>query len=220
MRLLLVEDDRLIGRGVQETLRDEGYAVDWVRDGTAALAQVATGVHDLVILDLGLPGTDGIEVLRQVRSARNPVPVLIVSARDAPASRVIGLDTGADDYLVKPFDLDELSARIRALLRRRNRPADPVLSHRGVSLDLATRRVTRDGQEISLTAREFHLLHALIERPGTVLSREQLREKLYSWGEEVESNTIEVFVHSLRKQLGSDFIVTVRGFGYAAIQAP
>ncbi len=187
---------------------------------TAALAQVATGVHDLVILDLGLPGTDGIEVLRQVRSARNPVPVLIVSARDAPASRVIGLDTGADDYLVKPFDLDELSARIRALLRRRNRPADPVLSHRGVSLDLATRRVTRDGQEISLTAREFHLLHALIERPGTVLSREQLREKLYSWGEEVESNTIEVFVHSLRKQLGSDFIVTVRGFGYAAIQAP
>jgi two-component system response regulator QseB len=219
MRLLLVEDDRLIGRGVQESLRDEGYAVDWARDGAAALEQASTGVHDLVILDLGLPHTDGIEVLKRLRAQKNDIPVLIVSARDAPASRVAGLDTGADDYLVKPFDLDELSARIRALLRRRNGRADVVITHRGVSLNLATRQVTVNGQEVALGPREFNLLHALVERPGTVLSREQLREKLYAWGDEVESNTIEVFVHSLRKRLGADYIVTVRGVGYAVISA-
>jgi two-component system, OmpR family, response regulator len=220
MRLLLVEDDRLIGRGVQETLRDEGYAVDWVRDGVAALEQVASGVHDLVILDLGLPGLDGMEVLRQLRAARHDVPVLILTARDNARSRVEGLDGGADDYLVKPFDLTELSARIRALLRRRSGRADSVLTHRGVTLNLATRRATCEGRDISLTAREFHLLHALLERPGAVLSREQLREKLYAWGDEIESNTIEVFVHSLRKHLGADFIVTVRGVGYAALVDP
>ena len=142
MRLLLVEDDRLIGRGVQESLRDEGYAVDWVRDGLAALEQAASGVHDLVILDLGLPRADGIEVLRQLRARRNDVPILIVSARDAPESRVAGLDSGADDYLVKPFDLNELSARIRALLRRRSGRSDAVIVHRGVSVNLATRRVS------------------------------------------------------------------------------
>jgi two-component system response regulator QseB len=220
MRLLLVEDDRLIGRGVQETLRDEGYAVDWVRDGSAALEQATSGVHDLVILDLGLPGAEGMDVLRQLRAGRHDMPVLIVTARDDPRSRVAGLDTGADDYLVKPFDLDELCARIRALLRRRSGRSDPVLSHRGVSLNLATRKVTREGRDVPLTAREFHLLHALLERPGVVLSREQLREKLYAWGEEIESNTIEVFVHSLRKHLGADYIVTVRGVGYAAIVEP
>ncbi len=220
MRLLLVEDDRLIGRGVQESLRDEGYAVDWVRDGITALNEAASGVHDLVILDLGLPGADGIEVLRRLRAQKNAVPILILSARDAPASRVTGLDAGADDYLVKPFDLNELSARIRALLRRRNGRADTVIVHRGVSLNLATHQVSVNGQELILPAREFHLLHALLERPGAVLSREQLREKLYAWGEEIESNTIEVFVHSLRKRLGADYIVTVRGVGYAVISAP
>ena len=142
MRLLLVEDDRLIGRGVQETLRDEGYAVDWVRDGAEALTQATAGVHDLVILDLGLPTTDGIEVLKRLRAGANLVPILIVSARDAPLARVAGLDAGADDYLIKPFDLDELSARIRALLRRRSGRADPVISHRGVALNPTTRRVT------------------------------------------------------------------------------
>ena len=217
MRLLLVEDDRLIGRGVQESLRDEGYAVDWVRDGVAALEQAASGVHDLVILDLGLPRADGIEVLKRLRAQKNDLPVLIVSARDAPASRVIGLDAGADDYLIKPFDLDELSARIRALLRRRSGRADAVITHRGVTLNLATRHVTAHGTEVILSVREFNLLHALLERPGAVLSREQLREKLYAWGDEVESNTIEVFVHSLRKRLGADYIVTVRGVGYAVI---
>jgi len=220
MRLLLVEDDRLIGRGVQDVLQDEGYAVDWVRDGKSALEQVATGVHDLVILDLGLPQMDGMDVLREVRARKSKIAVLILSARDAPTSRVAGLDAGADDYLVKPFDLNELSARIRALLRRRSGRADSVISHRGVVLNPVTYRVTVGGQDISLPAREFHLLHALLESPGAVLSRDQLREKLYSWGEEIESNTIEVFVHSLRKRLGADYIITVRGVGYAVMTGP
>jgi two-component system response regulator QseB len=217
MRLLLVEDDRLIGRGVQESLRDEGYAIDWVRTGPEALEQAASGVHDLVILDLGLPGLDGIEVLKRVRARKVDVPILILSARDAPSARVTGLDAGADDYLVKPFDLNELSARIRALLRRRNGRSDVVITHRGVALTPATRHVSVNGHDVTLPAREFHLLHALLERPGAVLSREQLREKLYAWGDEIESNTIEVFVHSLRKRLGADYIVTVRGVGYAVI---
>ncbi len=220
MRLLLVEDDRLIGRGVQESLRDEGYAVDWVRDGVAALEQAETGVHDLVILDLGLPRADGLEVLKRLRARKNDVPILIVSARDAPASRVTGLDAGADDYLIKPFDLDELSARIRALIRRRSGRVDALLSHRGVTLNLATRQVSVNGNEVTLPTREFNLLHALLERPGAVLSREQLREKLYAWGDEIESNTIEVFVHALRKRLGTEYIVTVRGVGYAVISEP
>lgn len=217
MRLLLVEDDRLIGRGVYETLRDEGYAVDWVREGDAAAAQLQTRVHDLVILDLGLPRREGLTLLRELRAAKNDIPVLIVTAREAPADRVLGLDSGADDYLVKPFDLDELCARIRAILRRRAGRSDPIITHRGLSMNLATRKVTYNGQDIAFTSREFFLLHALLERPGAVLSREQLRDKLYAWGDEVESNTIEVYVHALRKQLGADFIVTVRGVGYAAI---
>jgi DNA-binding response OmpR family regulator len=174
-------------------------------------------VHDLVILDLGLPRREGLAVLRDLRAAKNDIPVLIVTAREAPADRVTGLDSGADDYLVKPFDLDELSARIRALLRRRAGRSDPVITHRGVTMNLATRRVTYNDQEIALTAREFFLLHALLERPGAVLSRDQLLDKLYAWGDEVESNTIEVYVHTLRKRLGADFIVTVRGVGYAVV---
>jgi two-component system response regulator QseB len=219
MRLLLVEDDRLIGRGVYETLRDEGYAVDWVRDGDAAAAQLKTRVHDLVILDLGLPRQEGLSVLRNLRADRNDIPVLIVTARESPADRVLGLDSGADDYLTKPFNLDELGARIRALLRRRAGRTDPIISHRGVSMNVATHSVTLNGQDVTLTAREFFLLHALLERPGAVLSRDQLLEKLYAWGDEVESNTIEVYVHSLRKRLGADFIVTVRGVGYAVVSA-
>lgn len=220
MRLLLVEDDRLIGRGVYETLRDEGYAVDWVRDGDAAEAQLRSRVHDLVILDLGLPAQDGLDILRKLRAQHNDVPVLVVTAREAPRDRVRGLDCGADDYLTKPFDLDELGARIRALLRRSAGRADPLLSHRGVRLNLATHRVERDGEEIKLTAREFFLLHALLERPGAILSRDQLKDKLYAWGHDVESNTIEVYVHALRKHLGADFITTVRGIGYALNTGP
>jgi len=218
MRLLLIEDDRLIGRGVYETLRDEGYAVDWARDGESGLAQAVTGVHDLVILDLGLPQRDGVDILRRLRAGGHGVPVLIVTARDAPRDRVAGLDLGADDYLVKPFDLDELSARIRALLRRRAGRVDPVLEHHGVSMNLVTRRVSLQGREINLSAREFSVLHALLERPGSVLSRDQLRDKIYAWGDEVESNTIEVYVHALRKHLGAQYIVTVRGVGYAVVE--
>lgn len=217
MRLLLVEDDLLIGRGVEETLRDEGYAVDWVRDGDAAEAQLKARVHDLVILDLGLPKQDGLSVLHKLRASHNDIPVLIVTARESPADRVLGLDSGADDYLTKPFNLNELGARIRALLRRRAGRTDPIISHRGVSLNVATHRVSFNGQDITMTAREFFVLLALLERPGAVLSRGQLMEKLYAWGDEVESNTIEVYVHMLRKRLGADFIVTVRGVGYTVV---
>lgn len=217
MRLLLVEDDRLIGRGVYETLREEGYAVDWVRDGNAAEVQLKARVHDLVILDLGLPGQEGLSVLSKLRADHNDIAVLVVTAREAPADRVLGLDSGADDYLTKPFDLDELGARIRALLRRRAGRAEPIIAYRGVSMNLATHHVDLNSQDITLTPREFALLHALLERPGAILSREQLKEKLYAWGHEVESNTIEVYVHALRKHLGANFIVTVRGVGYTVV---
>lgn len=219
MRLLLVEDDLLIGRGVEETLRDEGYAVDWVRDGYAAEAQLNAHVHELVILDLGLPKQDGLSIVRKLRASHNDIPVLIVTARESPADRVRGLDSGADDYLTKPFDLNELSARVRALLRRRAGRADPVISHRGLSLNVATHQVSLNGQSIAMTNREFLVLHALLDRPGAVLSRGQLMEKLYAWGDEVETNTIEVYIHMLRKRLGADFIMTVRGLGYAVVTA-
>ncbi|HQY29244.1 MAG TPA: response regulator transcription factor [Burkholderiaceae bacterium] len=214
MRVLLVEDDRMIGQAVQTALRQDGYAVDWVRDADTADTALATGGFDLVLLDLGLPGRDGVALLRAVRARRDATPVLIVTARDDVHDRVSGLDAGADDYLVKPFDLDELGARMRALLRRSAGRGESVFEHRGVRVDPSTREVSRDGEAITLSPREFAVLEALMLRPGAVLSRAQLEDRLYGWGESVESNAVEVYIHGLRRKLGHDFIQNVRGVGY------
>jgi two-component system response regulator QseB len=214
MRLLLVEDDEMIAAAMQDGLRQSGYTVDWARDGREAEVALAGAPYDLLLLDLGLPRKSGLEVLRSVRARQDAIPVLIVTARDAVSDRVEGLDAGADDYLVKPFDLDELGARVRALLRRRAGRAEPLLRRGGLTLNPATHEATLDGKPLALSGREFALLSALLERPGAVLSRGQLEEKLYGWGEEIESNTIEVYIHSLRRKLGSGFIRTVRGVGY------
>ncbi len=214
MRLLLVEDDAMIAEAIRSGLRRDGFVVDWVRDGEVAERVLRTEQFDILLLDLGLPHRDGLQVLKSLRAHRLPLPVLILTARDAVSDRVQGLDAGADDYLVKPFDLDELAARIRALLRRKSGRTAPLIEHLGVSLDPATHRVTHNGQEIVLSPREFALLQLLMERPGQILSRAQLEERLYGWGEEVESNAIEVHIHGLRRKLGADFIVNVRGVGY------
>ena len=214
MRLLLVEDDQMVGESVRQGLLHEKFSVDWVHDGRAAELALANGVYDLLLLDLGLPKKEGIEVLKGLRARGERIPVLIMTARDAVADRVKGLDAGADDYLVKPFALDELAARVRALLRRHSGRADPVIRVGELSLNPATREVLYEGRPQSLSAREFALLAALVDRPGIVLSREQLEEKLYGWGEEVASNTVEVYVHALRKKLGQSFIKNIRGVGY------
>ena len=222
MRLLLVEDDRMIGESLQRALRLEGYAVDWVRDATAAGTTLASERFDLVLLDLGLPTTagvdakraDGLDVLRAARARHDATPVIVLTARDARGDRVAGLDAGADDYLVKPFEFDELNARIRAVARRHAGRAEPLLSASGVTLDPAQRRVMRDGVPVALSAREFAVLEALMTKPGAVLSRTQLEDRLYGWGEEIESNAISVYVHQLRKKLGSEFIRNARGVGY------
>jgi two-component system response regulator QseB len=214
MRVLLVEDDAMVGESVRKGLRQEGFAVDWVEDGRAAELALDTGVYDLMLLDLGLPKKSGMEVLTTLRQKKSALPVLLITARDAVADRVKGLDAGADDYLVKPFDLEELAARVRALARRRAGNAQSVITHGPLSLSPATHEAALDGRALALSAREFALLQALIERPGAVLSRAQLEEKLYGWSEEVGSNTVEVYIHGLRKKLGADFIKTVRGVGY------
>lgn len=214
MRLLLVEDDSLIASGVRGGLKLAGYTVDWVQDGQAAALALATGVYQMMLLDLGLPRKDGIALLREIRTKGNDLPVLVITARDAVADRIKGLDSGADDYLVKPFDLDELVARVRALLRRRAGRADPVLRHGVLSLDPVSRQVEQDGRPISLSPREFTLLAALLERPGAVISREQLEDRLYGWDEEVSSNAVEVHLHNLRRKLGANVIRNVRGAGY------
>jgi len=214
MRLLLVEDDAMIGESVRKGMQQDGFAVDWVQDGRAAELALESNPYDTLLLDLGLPRKDGLAVLASLRRSGNAIPVLILTARDAVADRVKGLDAGADDYLVKPFDLEELAARIRALLRRKSGRADPVVQVGGLILNPATREVTLQGKPVSLSAREFGLLHALAERPGVVLSRAQLEEKLYGWGQEVESNTVEVYIHSLRRKLGAQAIRNVRGVGY------
>jgi two-component system response regulator QseB len=214
MRILLVEDDRMIAEGVRKALRGDGWAADWVADGAAALSALALERYDMVLLDLGLPKRDGIDVLRSLRASGQRLPVMIITARDAVSDRIKGLDAGADDYLIKPFDLDELAARMRALLRRQAGRSDPVILLGPVSVDLTMREVSVEGQPVPLSAREFALLEALLARPGAVLSKAQLEEKIYGWGEEIGSNAVEVYVHALRKKLGVDTIRTVRGLGY------
>lgn len=214
MRFLLVEDDPMIGDTLRTALRMEGHAVDWVRDAAAAQSTLASERFDLLLLDLGLPQGSGLDVLRAARARGDTTPVIVLTARDGPGDRVAGLDAGADDYLVKPFDLDELGARIRALLRRQAGRAMPVLAHGGVTLDPATRQVTHDGRPVLLSAREYAVLELLMQRPGAVLSRAQIEDRLYGWGEEIESNAVSVYVHQLRKKLGAEFIRSMRGVGY------
>ncbi len=214
MRVLLVEDDAMIGEAVQLGLRKQALAVDWVQDGLAAKAALGAGTFDLVLLDLGLPKLDGLQVLRWLRGTGSKVPVLILTARDSVNDRIKGLDAGADDYIVKPFDLNELAARVRAVLRRQAGRAENLVEHLGITLDPARHAVTCHGEAVNLSHREFALLEALLERPGQVLSRTQLEERLYGWGEEVESNAVEVHIHNLRKKLGAEYIQNVRGVGY------
>lgn len=214
MRVLLIEDDPMIGESMEEALRGERYAVDWVRDGVAAELSIRQGVYDLLVLDLGLPKRQGMDVLRRYRAQGGETPVLIVTARDATAARVEGLDAGADDYLIKPFDVDELLARIRAVLRRRGSRTNSVVSHGGLTVNLAGHDATFNGAPLHLSSREFALLRALLDNPGSVVPKIQLEEKIYGWGEEIESNAIDVYIHHLRKKLGADFIKNVRGVGY------
>ncbi len=228
MRLLLAEDDRMIGDSLRQALRLEGHAVDWVYDVPAAQSALAAERFDLLLLDLGLPAraglgaepSAGLAVLRALRGRGDTTPVIVLTARDATADRVAGLDAGADDYLVKPFELDELSARMRAVARRHAGRADPALTHAGIRLDPATRQVTQQGRPVLLSAREFAVLQALMQRPGAVLSRAQLEDRLYGWGDAVESNAVSVYVHQLRKKLGADTIQSMRGVGYFLAAAP
>jgi len=214
MRTLLVEDDALLGDALQAGLKQAGHAVDWVQDGIAAETALAVEEYAAVVLDLGLPRKDGLEVLRRLRAAGKATPVLILTARDTVEDRIAGLDAGADDYLVKPFDLGELQARLRALLRRAGGQPAPMLAAAGIRLDPAQRCVDCDGQQIELSAKEFDVLHVLMQSAGRALSRAQLEQQLYAWGEEIGSNTVEVYIHHLRKKLGAQRIHTLRGIGY------
>ncbi|MDD5250339.1 MAG: response regulator [Rhodocyclaceae bacterium] len=214
MRVLLVEDDPMIGKSVQQGLKHDGYAVDWVRDGETAEAALASAAYELLLLDLGLPRKSGLDVLARLRRRASSLPVLIVTARDAVADRVKGLDAGADDYLVKPFDLDELAARMRSVLRRRAGHADPVIRHGGIAVNPATHEARLDEAAVALSTREFALLHALLASPGVPLSRAKLEECLYGWGEEIDSNAVEVHIHALRRKLGAERIGNIRGVGW------
>ena len=214
MKILLIEDDRMIGWGLRRGLSDEGFTVDWLDDGDAAMVVCSENSYDAAILDLGLPNRDGIKVLAELRHQGNTLPIVVLTARESVADRVKGLNAGADDYLCKPFDFDELVARLRAVMRRRSGQAAPVLDYREVSLNPLTRRVAFKGQLVSLSAKEFSLLEIFLQRLGVVLTREQLREKLYGWEDDVESNTVEVYIHALRRKLGHDYIENVRSIGY------
>ncbi|MDH4612204.1 response regulator transcription factor [Pseudomonas sp. BN102] len=214
MRLLLVEDDNALGAGMRSGLRQEGYTIDWLTDGASALHALQNEDFDLAILDLGLPRMDGIQVLQQLRAGGSTLPVLVLTARDATEDRILGLDAGADDYLVKPFDLNELKARLRALLRRSAGRPQTLIEHAGVVLDPVNQQVSYLGNPVALTPKEYQLLHELLSQTGKVLTRERLLQTLYGWDEEAESNTLEVHIHHLRKKLSSELIRTVRGIGY------
>jgi two-component system OmpR family response regulator/two-component system response regulator QseB len=214
MRILVVEDDALLGDGIQAGLKQQGFGVDWVRDGVAAAHAVECESYAAVVLDLGLPRRSGLDVLKQLRQANNPLPVLVLTARDTVEDRITGLDAGADDYLIKPFDLGELSARLRALIRRASGQAAAVLAVGALSLDPAARTVSYRGEPKALSAREFDLLQVFMANAGRVLNREQLASALYAWGEEIESNAIDVHLHHLRRKLSPDIVQTLRGVGY------
>jgi two-component system, OmpR family, response regulator QseB len=214
MRVLIVEDDEMIAQGLQTALRRAGFAVDWMRDGKSAAAALLASTFDVVLLDLGLPHRDGIDVLRELRGRADATPVIILTARDEIQHRVAGLDAGADDYIVKPFDLDEMMARMRSVLRRAAGRGDPGIQHGDLRLDPVTRTVQRGGLPVSVSAHEYAVLEALLQRPGAVLSRSQLEDRLYGWDDQIGSNAVEVYVHGLRRKLGSDAIRTLRGVGY------
>lgn len=214
MRVLLVEDDAMIGESIEDGLRGECYTVDWLRNGSDVALAMQQQNYDLLLLDLNLPGANGMDILRSMRAAGADLPVLIISAREGTMSRVAGLDAGADDYLAKPFDLDELLARIRALLRRRSAHASTMLAFRDLVLDMASRAVTFHGEAVKLGCREFTVLQALLDQPGAVVSKRQFEEKLYAWDLAIESNTVDVYIYQLRKKFGTDLIQTVRGVGY------
>jgi two-component system OmpR family response regulator len=220
VRVLLVEDDPMIGRAIEVALRDAAYAVDWVRDGVTAGVALENGEHQAVLLDLGLPRRDGLEVLRRMRERGNRTPVVVITARDAVDDRIRGLDLGADDYVLKPFDVDELLARMRAVMRRQGGHASSVLSNGTLTLDLATREVRRGEISHTLSAREFALLHALLLRPGVILARSELEGRIYGWNEEVESNAVDFLIHGVRRKLGADAIRNVRGAGWMVPKDP
>ncbi|HSV54195.1 MAG TPA: response regulator transcription factor [Burkholderiaceae bacterium] len=214
MRVLLVEDDAMIGQSLAQALGNNGWSVDWVRDGMLAQGALDDGGYACVLLDLGLPKRDGTEVLRRARSQGNATPVLVLTARDGLEDRIGGLDLGADDYLVKPFEFRELLARMRAVVRRRDGSAHSLIGTPAMQLDLTTREALVQGERAALSAREFALLHALLERPGAILSREQLESRIYGWGEEVTSNAVDVLIHGMRRKFGADIIRNVRGLGW------
>jgi two-component system OmpR family response regulator len=214
MRILLVEDDWMIGEAVRDALKDASCAVDWVRDGQQALTAIKAHTYEAVLLDLGLPKVDGLNVLNSIREGDTGVPVIVITARDAVADRIYGLDSGADDYVLKPFEMTELMARLRAIVRRRAGASAPVMSNGTISLDPATHEARSTGAPVRLSGREFALFQALMMRPGAILSRSELEDRIYGWNEEVESNAIEFLIHSLRRKLGSDAIKNVRGVGW------
>lgn len=217
MRLLLVEDDEMIGRTLSRALGAANWSVDWVRNGAQADSALCDGGYTCVLLDLGLPKMDGTEVLRRARQRGDLTPIIVLTARDGLSNRVHGLDGGADDYLVKPFEIAELMARMRAVVRRRDGAAHSLIGGHGLQLDLTTRELIRDGVREGLTAREFALLHALLERPGAILSREQIESRIYGWGEEVMSNAVDALIYTMRKKLGPEAIGNVRGLGWRIV---
>ena len=214
MRILLVEDDQMIGEAVSTALRDAAYVLDWVRDGATALQVLSTGEHQGALLDLGLPKRDGLDVLRRLRQSGNRIPIIVITARDSVENRIRGLDLGADDYVIKPFDVSELLARLRAVVRRQAGQSDPILTNGIISLDPATHKASSAEGAAILSAREFALLHALLLRPGRILARAELEAQIYGWNEEVESNAVDFLIHGVRKKLGGNAIKNVRGAGW------